>query len=273
MYERRANNCDTCIRIMELLGLIMEGCSLPYRNLYVSILAGQSNGAGRAQIVNLQGSNASLAQPFDGVIYANLERAYATGVTNFDQPAGDWRVKTAASNTLGQFGPDITISRSLASTAPSGFDPLQDKMVLLKFTSGGSGLVHWTGAHPHGIEFINWLTSRFIELSATASNVIADRLFIVQGESDSNASSEPLYVSRLNELVGKVENVSGPIRTIFAEIKSNRGVPTDTFAAKINAAVKAEGYTTVPTNDLTLRDSIHYDAQSQVTLGNRLVSA
>ena len=234
----------------------------------VSILAGQSNAAGRAQQSELSAANASFANPYSSILYAHQELVQSTSAIQFDQPIGDLIPKDNGNTVFGDFGIELSLGRCLDESYVK--ECPQDTVVLLKFAVGSSSMAQWIPGGKFHDQFIAWLTSQISIINQTY-DIVPDRFFWAQGEADALAETPPsTYTSMFGQMMNVVNgSVPGSFDTVYIETKSNRGFePEDSNAAAINTAMQSITSYNVDTSSATLRDFYHYDADSMIDIGS-----
>lgn len=255
---------------------------------HVFVLAGQSNAAGQGGFAlqaaaNLPGKapsglDVNLVEPYAGIRYAYETYHANNQAVDFVQPLGDLRVRIG-NNGSGPnylFGTEMTLGRVLNSCRPASWGP-NDKVVLLKFASGGTSIDRWQPGEGTGLfeEFSRWLQERVAEIEETDCDVVFEDLFWIQGEADAHPSRAPGYAAKLQALIAALPY---QFRPVFSKIKAANTPTRIAGTAIINAEIDAAGIANTGNNDdLTFLAQTpieqHFNAVSLFELGRRLAKA
>jgi len=251
----------------------------------VFILAGQSNAAGRALSAELSSNLDSVGVPYNSyaansnsVLYANRERDVSDLSIIHDQPFGDLRIKSRILPWKGELGVELSLARDLA-------DASSNPVAFVKYTIGSTNIDRWDGPTDLYPPFVNYLNEMKAELIAAGHTVQWRGAFWVQGESDAYEDRAPLYTTKFNQLFDRLRTDLGAneIPVVMARLKSNLvdepQYPYSTFnpgTQLINFDMDQVASSdplvaiTDSSNDLLVRDGIHYAADDYIELGHRL---
>lgn len=234
----------------------------------VHMVAGQSNAAGQYSASNLTRSEFSADYPATKYICRRVEKD--TLVIEEDLTYGPLRLDSA-----GKMGVEMIIGRALQLEIKRISDDQQ--IVLLKYTSNGVSLSHFrqaTNVSGFYTAFVAWITDQVAFLEQEYDSVEFGRLFWLQGESESSAAAAPVYgllfASFLEDLNAVI---SGSFTPIWGNLKENRGVDSDVYAADINTQMSSAYRNSGSSDDYTTTDAIHYDPDSLLAMGEAMFKA
>jgi len=239
----------------------------------VYILAGQSNMDGR-------GKSADLTPPLDSP-QKNVRYFYQNGANGSNgwidlQPG--YSVPPGYKDALPSktFGPEIGIGAALAKAQPDR------KIAILKISRGGTSLAReWKIGTPDDPKTQGALYKEFhdgvpkaLKLLKDAGDTYVLRAMIWhQGESDAK-STEAEYTQMLTDFIARVRKDLGQpdLPFILGEVYDNK--KNDSILAAQKAVSKTVPNTALATaTDLKTWDNgTHFDAASQITLGERLAA-
>lgn len=225
-------------------------------NVWVFVLAGQSNMAGRGQV-----------EPKDTMPVQRLLTIDRNGrLIHAKEPLHFYEPAMAGLDCGYSFGK--TMLRNL---------PDSIAVLLIPTAVGGSAISQWLGDSVYrNVK----LFSNFREKVAIGKRYGTVKAVLWhQGESDANKRGIPLYKQRLGELVGRFRSVVGneQLPVLFGEIGSFSKDKEDwSLLNQAIHAYAAEDRNTVVirTGDLKHRgDNIHFNAKGQRTMGRRFARA
>ncbi len=234
----------------------------------VFLLAGQSNMEGR--LADATQLPPALQQPQADVLYRD-------GGHLDPQPWAplapkDWTVPAFFDPST---GPEVSFGRAVA-------DGMPDRAVaLIKYAVGGTSITSWDAANPLSFygDLIDLAASATADLQTQGMATEFASFVWVQGETDAYDVEEDAlaYESRLTALIQAVRGDLGKPNLPVVIARVHPAEPY-LFADEVQAAQAAVNgnvpYTAlVDTDDLTLFDDFHYDANGQNILGRRLGEA
>ena len=258
----------------------------------IYLIAGQSNADGRAPGTGLPTAPVNLQNP-----QTDVPMFYRT--TRSTTPVYE-TLRPGASGTIGAFGPEITLGRSLADWVAA--NQPANKVAFIKYAVGGTSLsADWkaggtaakTGDGVHYQTFQTVVTAGLAALDADASlNGYTKRIagiIWVQGEKDSlTAVESQAYQANLTALIADIRLTCGPsLPFFFSKLSDNQtaypngtGEGPDGFiavrAAQSAVAASVSGAVLIdsdPAEFAVGADNIHYDAAGQQALGNAFAAA
>lgn len=239
----------------------------------VYLLAGQSNMDGRGKMSNL--SEAQRAPLEDACIFYRNPPATSDG---WKPLAPGYSMALGYKGTLpsATFGPEIGFAQAITKARPG------DHLALIKGSKGGSSLSKdWNPglknqSETHGFCYRNFLET--VELAKKAlpggDTFVIRGVLWHQGESDSGSSVE-LYQQRLTTFIARLrEDLDQPnLPFVIGEVFDNG--KRDSVRAAQRAVAAAIPHTAFASAaDLKTSDAgTHFDAASQITLGERFAAA
>jgi hypothetical protein len=226
------------------------------KHLWVFIMAGQSNMAGRAQV-----------EPQDTVpderiltIDKGGQIILAKEPLHFQEPGSE--------------GLDCGLSFGKAMLAHL---PSKTKILLLPAAIGGSSIGQWSG---DSLFRKVKLLSNFKERSGFGKKYgIIKGILWHQGENDANPENIPLYKERLTSLFSEFRKITGnpSLPVLLGEIGSfTKNIDNNQEINRIIREYVAEDKNTVliSTKDLNHKgDNLHFNSQGQRTMGQRYAAA
>lgn len=271
-----------CVRLALLaVGAVGDGAAAVERPVVdVIVMAGQSNLSGR-------GEARELPEKFQSPPTAT----YFDYVCSFGGPAhpdvhrsNGWAKlipRAKHENTPGEhFGPEVSFGHALAAARPDAVT------ALITHGRGATSLAEdWNPAATTGAQFYRALLA---QVRAALGRLDAEgrrarlRAFIwVQGEADSTQGVwARAYADNLRVFIRRIRQDLETTELPFIVVLTGRGAtnPKMTESAAVRAAqrkIAAEEarVSLVEGDDLTLIDSVHYDAGGQLRLGERLARA
>lgn len=250
--------------------------------LRVYLIAGQSNAVGAAGRIQspatpgmfLSGKYAPFANPVNRVYYGERIVDQATLATTRDISLfGRVGPYPVADPFLGRHGVELSLARYLRAIAPPSWNA-NDRVVLLKFASGGTGIDRWIPSDTSGLNaaFTTWLNAAMEQIAATGCPYTCEDMFWIQGEANTGSvGGATAYLPRFQQLEQQVRAICD-FDPVFSKMKYWPDDPTRSAGIDIvNAAMGANYRCTEDNNDLSfLPGEIHYTANSYMRLGLRL---
>jgi len=231
--------------------------SLPEKeNLWVFIMAGQSNMAGRGQV-----------EPQDTVATERVLSINKEGdITLAKEPLHFYEPELTGLDSGLSFGRELT--RHL---------PESISVLILPTAVGGSSISQWL--NDETFRDVR-LLSNFREKMAIGKEVGQIRgILWHQGESDANPEDIPHYEERLEQLFNRFRQITveAELPIVAGELGSFSTKPEEWEAINEQLRRYAEQdlhMTVVPTGDLKDKgDRVHFDSEGQRTLGKRYAEA
>lgn len=225
-------------------------------DVWVFILAGQSNMAGRA-LVEPQDT-----VPNDRILTINKkgELIVAKEPLHFQEPGGEG------------LGCGLSFGKAMIENIPP-----KTRILLLPTAIGGSSVGQWVG---DSLFRRVKLLSNFREKAEFGKkHGVIKGILWHQGENDANPGFIPHYKERLTALFAEFRSIAGNDRLpiILGEIHSFRANTQnyDEINRIIHEYASSDPYTTViSTRDFSQKgDSVHYDSKSQRIMGQRYAAA
>lgn len=210
----------------------------------IFLLIGQSNMAGRAPLAEED------KLPLAGVMLLNAEGEWEGAINPLNRYATDRKVLS-----MQRLGPGDGFARTLHSASP------KKTIGLLVNARGGSNIDLWKpGQHlyDHTLHRINKLKKK-----PTFAGVIWH-----QGEANSD---DPDYLNKLVQLVKDLRRDLEQPELPFIVGEVFKDLPVNDRMAKLPA--KLEQTAVVKATDLAVFDGVHFDRESQKTLGARYANA
>lgn len=225
-------------------------------NCWIFLLAGQSNMAGRGQIM----PSDTLADPRIFALTADNEFVLAKEPLHWYEPE--------------RTGLDCGLSFARAVVKPL---PAEIRILLVPTAVGGSSLRQWLGDSVHrGVRLYSNFLNR---LEAARKSGIVKGILWHQGEADANDADIPRYKERVQELFARFRTAAGDttLPVFMGELGSFSKDPA--HFARVNAMMHELAATdsrvkVISTGDLHHRgDSLHFDSKGQRTMGRRFAAA
>lgn len=223
----------------------------------VFLLGGQSNMLGRAASSGLPTSPVNLQLPQDDVLLY-----YGTTLTTLRPGSGKFTT---------EFGPEVSFGRAIADASP------QYTYALIKGAVGGTGL--WDDWNPATgtvyADFRNTVAAGLAALQAAGHTTEIVGMLWHQGENDAIQGQQANYASNLTAFIADVRSRFGAkLPFIIGEPWRGSGPAFVTVAEAQEAVAAADPYSSfIPTSDLTLFETYHFDAPSQVIIGQRFAES
>lgn len=223
----------------------------------VFLLGGQSNMLGRAVSSGLPTSPVNLQLPQDDVLLY-----YGSTLTTLRPGSGKFTT---------EFGPEVSFGRAIADASP------QYTYALIKGAVGGTGL--WDDWNPTTgavyADFRNTVAAGLAALQAAGHTTEIVGMLWHQGENDAIQGQEANYAGNLTAFIADVRSRYGAkLPFIIGEPWRGSGPAFVTVAEAQEAVAAADPYSSfIVTSDLTLFETYHFDAPSQVTIGQRFAQS
>ena len=250
-----------------LLGLVV---ALPASaaNYDVYLLAGQSNMDGRGKVADL---SPEQRRPFANVVIYYRNPPIATDGFKPLAPgysiAPNDKVKTLPSPT---FGPEIGFAKAMTKALPDR------QFALIKGSKGGTSLSRdWKpGAGPCYRNFIQTVALARRALASDGSTPTLRGVLWLQGESDSKATAKE-YQQMLTAFIARLRaDVHQPNLPFLVGEVADNGKRDAVRQAQRAVAQTVLHVGFVPADGLQTSDrGTHFDAASQLTLGERFAAA
>lgn len=251
------------------------------------LIIGQSNASGVDSAANLSAGNASYASAYSACqlfcqrsVAANdpipWEYYPPIGTYNTSPPSAWTSTAPSFANTIvsDTTGPELSLSRALIA--------LSSNWSIVKFTVDGSYIPYWLPGStyptqpPGGPD----LWSQMLSFVA-ASGATIEGIYWMQGEADAKDSTHAAaYQANLTTFLAALHAQFPNAPIILGEISSQISTITCPSLSTVRAAqvavINSAPWTTIINNDdLALRaaDSLHFTADSQITIGQRVQTA
>ncbi len=223
------------------------------KNLWVFVMAGQSNMAGRGQVA----AEDTLPNPRIVTINAQNEIVYAKEPLHFYEPS------------LTGLDCGLSFASELLKTVPK-----RVKICMLPTAIGGSAVDQWLGDSLY--RSVRLLTN-FKEKVAFAQQFGTVKAILWhQGESDAHPAKIPAYASKVRRLFSifreTIQNNSLPILVGELGSFSQDNANWQALNKQIHSNGASDPYIKIiPTADLEQKgDKIHFNAAAQRTMGQRM---
>ena len=242
----------------------------------VYIFAGQSNMDGRGKKSDLVGELARWAKPQADVriAYSNSDQRgpYATdGLVplepGFSVPPGTKERKLPGDT----FGPEVSFGRAIADACPG------ERIVLIKFSEGGTNLQNdWAPDKNKSLypQFLAFVQKSLKSLSDAGETPQLAGVIWHQGESDAKLA-EGEYQKLLTAFIARVRTdlASPDLPFVIGEVYDNGKRDRVRAGQRATAAALSNVKFASAENLKTSDNGTHFDAASQIELGQRLARA
>lgn len=228
----------------------------------VFFLAGQSNASGRV-------STGYSQDPRD----AGVRYYYRTdGPSAFNTTSNGWT--TLQPLSTGYYGPEISLGRELVSL---GFNP-----AIIKVTDGATSLGTDWNSQLSGTWWNNWVADTDDAISSMGNvDIRLSGFFWLQGENDALSESfSNDYEANFTSFVNEVGNVLGSLGQddsnmpfVTALIQDNWIYSDQVRESQRNVMESRLDHYWFDTDDLTLKDSAHFDKESVAEIGRRFAAS
>jgi iduronate 2-sulfatase len=243
----------------------------------VFLIAGQSNCDGRGAVSELTGPLAKWAKPQSDVHIAyscSKLRGPALSSAGFQPLRPGWSVAPGKNRPKAlpgrTFGPEVSFGRGLADRLPG------KHVALIKFAEGGTSLKKdWNPVAEGRLydAFTAFVKKSLKELKANGHTYTIRGMIWHQGESDAGLSADE-YQKLLTAFITRARvDLSAPDLVFgIGEVYDNGKRDTVRAAQKATAAAVRRTYL-VPAKGLKTSDQgTHFDAASQIELGDRFAA-
>ena len=248
----------------------------------VFLLGGQSNAAGRGAISEL---------PDPSILYNKGIMLYHSASMNSGQPARQWTTLRPASNSAGNFGPEIGFGNRMAELYPGRH------IAIIKHAVGATDLgADWNpGANSRDVDhfgpqfatFVETVESGIASLIAQGYTPVIKGMLWQQGERDArNSSYGPVYDRNLSNFIKRVRaQFSAPgMPFVFGQVLPAVLVGYDyrdhvrmgQFSVDEDSGQEyaTDGARLVMADDLPMNsDNLHVSAAGQLELGIRFADS
>jgi len=249
----------------------------PAQAIKVYFVAGQSNAGGNEAggASALSAANSSYADPFSGVRYS---------YTHVD-PNGPAPVHAYSSNGFVDLAPvaeandrhafELSLGRELFACAG-------EPVAIIKYSAGGTSMADfWLPENNYLYQdMLSVFNSGLADLTTTYGSAEIGGMFWHQGESDAYLYGAPNYAADFNTFAGQLRTDLGESSLpIVLGMMNEVDALDQTSIATLNAALTniaasdSNITTTGATDDISLFDGVHLDADGQIELGLRYADA
>lgn len=244
------------LSVASCVSLLLAPQEMKAAHYKVFLLGGQSNMLGRAQSSGLPTSTVNFQAPQEDVLFY-----HGSTLTTLRPGTG---------RELSEFGPEITFGRAIADAMPD------DNIALIKYAAGGTALYNdWApSTGPNYTTFRSTVTSGLAAIQAEGHTTEIVGMIWHQGESDALEGQQASYQNNLTAFIADIRTRYGAnLPFAIGEIRRD-SAPFDIVADAQIAVAATDPYAAfVPANDLSFFDRFHFDAPSQVILGQRFAAA
>jgi len=222
--------------------------------LYIYLLMGQSNMAGRGKLTD---EYKSISDPRVLMLTKSNEWVTAKHPMHFDKP-------------VAAVGPGLSFGIAMADAHPG------KKIGLVPCAVGGTSINKWipgafdppTNSHP-------WDDAQ-IRIKESMKHGIIKGVIWHQGESDSDADSSKIYLGRLSELIERVRNEVHNENLPFVIGELGRYKPEYHFINEVIMGLPEKVKNTALISSEGLEhngDGVHFDSESAIEFGKRYAKA
>ena len=260
MNRRQLLKSLAIVVVTFLLGFLPSAQAL---HVKVFLLGGQSNALGRAPSSGIPTTPPNLTQPQSDILfYYDSPLAPAPALTTLRPGSG---------KNPTEFGPEVSFGRQIADSSPT------ESFALIKYANGGTALYNdW--APGSGLEYTTFKTTvanglATLEAAGHTTEIIG--MLWHQGESDAIENQQATYADNLTAFIADIRATYGAdLPFLIGEIRRSNGPAFVTVADAQIAVAAADPFTEfVPASDLNFLDLYHFDAASQLILGERFAAA
>ncbi len=229
----------------------------------VFLLGGQSNALGRAPASGIPTTPPDLSQAqADVFFYYDSPLAPPPTLTTLRPGSG---------KNANEFGPEVSFGRQIADASPS------ESFAIIKYANGGTALYNdWApGTGTEYNIFKTTVSNGLAALQAAGHTTEIVGMLWHQGESDAIEGQQADYESNLTAFIADIRANYGPkLPFLIGEIRRANGPAFVTVAdAQVTVADADPHSEFVAASDLNFLDTYHFDASSQLTLGERFAAA
>ncbi|MCZ2342377.1 MAG: sialate O-acetylesterase [Bacteroidales bacterium] len=267
------------MRILVLTLAILLTQSVPLRadHYDVFLIGGQSNCDGRGKVAELTGPLAKWKQPqADVLITYSCSKLRGPILTSggfvplqpgYSVAPGSNKAKGLPSGT---FGPEVSFGRGMADRLKGR------KIALIKYTEGGTSLSKdWNPDVKDRMysAFVDFTKKSLRELTDKGHTYTVRGMIWHQGESDANLSAE-VYQKMLTAFIARVRQDLAVPGIVFGigEVYDNGKRDSIRTAQKATAAQASSAYFVSSEKLNTFDKGVHFDAASQIELGERFAA-
>jgi len=239
----------------------------------VYLVSGQSNSDGRADFHTLEKTDQQQLRTKDDVLFY-----HGAGRPVRNAPAGKWQALRPGSGTnldidhcpdpaQLNFGPEVGLGDVLTRQFSDR------RLAIIKYAQGGTALAtQWTpGKGAHWRRFTRTVDTGLTSLREAGYKPRVVGVVWSQGEKDSQSKAHTAaYERNLSQFVAAVRSEYGQgLTLVITAIPSHDAADERIIEAQRAVAEQYEHTHFVATDDLTLKDVVHFYAASQVELGRR----
>ena len=237
----------------------LESASTPNKKVKVFLLGGQSNMMGI-------GSISKLKPPYNET--SKLFRVFHKGQWQFFKPG--------LLNQKKRFGPEVSFGHSVAQAYPDV------DIRLVKYAQGGTNLYQQWSPQLKGKQYKRFMEHARAALADLDKNGIkyeVAAMLWLQGEADANKGKGDLYEKNLTQFIKhmRTEFKTPEMPFILARIRDYYGKETghNKFVrdAQGKVADTMKNVTCFDTDDCSMKNKGHYDADGYIEIGKRFTKA
>jgi len=175
-------------------------------------------------------------------------------------------------NTQGRFGPEIYFGHTIAKACPG------DDIRLVKYASSGTALYDDWSPTVGGAQYVSFMSitkAALTDLESDGVDYEISGMLWLQGESDAHEKKAETYEKNLTEFIShmRAEFKTPDMPFIIARVRSYYGGETGQAKIVRNAQVKiaesGQNVTWFDTDDFTMFNEGHYDANGLADIGTR----
>lgn len=224
-------------------------------NVWVFVMAGQSNMAGRARV----DAEDTIANERILTINKNNELILAKEPLHFYEPS------------LSGLDCGLSFAKTLLKSIPDSIF-----ILLIPAAVGGSSINQWLGDSSH--RGVRLLTNLKDKMQLGSNYGIIKALLWHQGESDANKKNITNYQQKLSALHQKIRAFSADAQLPIITAGIGLFRKDNSFQIVLNKAIAANAFSDKNTYCVKLKklahigDSVHFNAQSQRQMGNRMAN-
>lgn len=244
-----------------LLHAMTFGSTAHADDVSVFLLAGQSNMSGRAPTSQLP-APLQAEQP-DILFYYGGDGA--------NPPSELINLRPGSGNTAQKFGPEIIFGRTVADEFST------ESFAIIKHARGGTDLANEWDPETGNIfsDFQATVSEGLANITEAGHTPVIKGILWHQGESDTgNGVFTSNYEANLIDLIQSMRDEYGDEVPFFIGEIRRVNANSIIVADAQQAVAEADPFSFfVPADDLTFQDTLHFDAEGQIALGNRYAQA